>query len=189
MACELGKKADDWERNDVLDDVFDAEGDPILTRQRSVTQNEDGTFDADESVPEEVRAMLAQIELEKRGPTGVKKLGSVSKGADGSLETTGDVPQSVLNEITTAEPTFSQIHADIGKKTADWERRSDTDNVFDAGGDPILTRQRSVTKNDDGTFEVDESVPENVRAMLSKIEAEKKSRMEAMVGSRSALAD
>lgn len=121
--------------------------------------------------------MLEQISLESKGPQGVSKRFSVRKAADGSWETEGSVPEQILKHLECtagAERIASQERIEFGKKEEDWQRRSDTDDVFASDGGAILTRQRSARLKSDGTFEVDESVPAEVQEVLKQIEADKK---------------
>ena len=59
----------------------------------------------------------------------------------------------------------------LGAQSSDWERRSDIDNIFVTGGaPPVITRHSSARRMSDGTFDIDESVPQNVRQALQEME-------------------
>ena len=96
--------------------------------------------------------------------------GSWSTGTSGEAGGSGDpMPEA-------AEPAAPRTPraVDSGSRSEDWERTASVDDVFEMDGSRTLTRHRSVQKREDGTYEVDDSVPKEMRDMLRLLEIEHK---------------
>jgi hypothetical protein len=98
-----GKAKEDWERSEV-DDVFEADSTATLTRRSSISRQSDGSLTVDDSVPDEVKQMLQQIESEKDGTAvTLTRRSSVSRQSDGTLAIDDSVPDEVKQMLRQME--------------------------------------------------------------------------------------
>ena len=72
---------------------------PLVKAASSARLSADGSFEVDDDAPEDVKAVLRQLELEKAGPTGVKRQSGIVVRSDGTVETLGNVPAEIAEQL------------------------------------------------------------------------------------------